>query len=616
MQHRLVATGIAAILLAACGPPPRRDPPASQDWQGGGGDGHGGRGFEGGSADLVLGDATAVIHDGDGLRAVTEDGVLRFDADSRVAGSLEAGQVVIAGITDASPRGLLRRITALRSAGDRIDASTEPAALADAIESGAIRMQLDFSKDHQKRVQPLMAGVHTEVRRDALTFEEELLLVFDGTRVADGVYLDGRVSLGVGVDIEVDIDWFKVERILFRARGSEQVRLAVRSGSGIRSSHALPPIEPVRFAPVQIPGTPLVVVPHFTVILEVEGQGRLGGSALIEQAAEAVVGIEYKRDREKRWAPISDFTNTFDFAPPRAFGSGVVTGKATGRLTFELYDVGGPSLDARAYVTAASQNGVRSLAAGFDVRASAVVAIFGRTVAELPSLVLYEARKELFREASPPSEGEGEGEGPGEGEGEGEDCRSDAPRICDGQDLQVWDSCGRHQRTIQCDHGCEMGASECASPTGEGEGEGASEGEGEVEAECPDYTPGSMIESIRIAVEGVRVVDGGLPREEVASLAVFVKLRGGRAEPFRGWAPALSFWGSIADGCDDFRFVNNSEFLCSVQGYSYQRDWPLLFGEPCESLVDVSCPGDNNLQGVVDAACVRWDRRVGTYDWP
>ncbi len=158
------------------------------------------------------------------LSEMKEDGTLRFDEPSAELGALEVGEVLLAGISETTPQGLLRVV---------LSATTEESG-ALSVRTAAAPLQLAFRRLHARVADvtdPFMDGSSfkpTDTRplslRPEFTVAGELgdrqsydIVVFDGDGNVDTANDQVRISATLGggfaYDLSIDVDWGRVDHL-------------------------------------------------------------------------------------------------------------------------------------------------------------------------------------------------------------------------------------------------------------------------------------------------------------------------------------------------------------------------------------------------------------------
>ncbi len=351
---------------------------------------------------VKIAEETKVIESPRSLQFVSADqSRVCLYAYSAQAQSLKEGDIIVTGIGERTPFGLLRKIVSLDvGGGDQLCGETVPASLEEAIEEGSLRAHVNFSPAYLQKVSPLRKGI--EVRRLPLQgegLEETMEIDFDRVDLYEGVvFLDGRMRLTLGMDLNVQYGFFSVRGLQYRVSGKEELDLTLRGEITREIERTLPPIEPLWFPPLAfaIGPVPVVVTPNLTIQFGLRAEGSLSTEVPVHQGVTAEFSLSYRNDQ---WTPEGRFSEQLTAGEP-AFTSigGSVEAYAKPRFSLKLYDVMGaftavkgsvggdveviPDLSYRIY-------------GGVDLSAGVLVEVFGRTLREYEG-TLYEYRKNLI----------------------------------------------------------------------------------------------------------------------------------------------------------------------------------------------------------------------------
>lgn len=167
------------------------------------------------------------LADTDAISAVAEDGTLRFSKVPTALAEVRVGDVILTGISAATPRGLLRAVT-------EIEASDGDALI---LRTAAAPLQLAFRRLHAKvadqstpfeRELPFQSTDITplsgpglrplfSVGGDLGDHEHYQVVVFDGDgntdTTNDQVAIDTTLGGGLRFELSIDVDWGAVDRV-------------------------------------------------------------------------------------------------------------------------------------------------------------------------------------------------------------------------------------------------------------------------------------------------------------------------------------------------------------------------------------------------------------------
>ena len=276
-----LSLAVCLVLVAACGDSPT----------------------DGGRTDLVLAPLAKVLDasNASDLDAVSADQSTITFFEGGTFDGLSTGSILVAGVTPATPNGLLRRVVSVTQAGGRIVAFTEPATLTEAVQEGVFGYH-----------GPAVTGAIPEtafrasvvgVRGGASAAFGELymdippLVLYDadgqpGTE--DEITVSGQLTFRPDLDVDVDIGFFSVKRLLLSYEDHPTITLNVSSGMGV----GLPSLDVTRevarwaLPAIPIPGTPFVLTPVAIARVGLTGSVETGLTVGAVLSAEVIAGIE------------------------------------------------------------------------------------------------------------------------------------------------------------------------------------------------------------------------------------------------------------------------------------------------------------------------------------
>ena len=343
---------------------------------------------------------------------------LTFSAGSDYALGLNPGDIVVTGIQDQAPQGLLRRVSGIQNNGTEIEIATTSASLEEALQEASFTIPIEFSQDNSTIYAPLTS---TETKQLPLTLYT-LDINFDGTNLyQDVLMLDGNLQASIDSNLSVDIDWNTLKELRYTISGEEVLDVTLRGEISERLHKELPSFEPVNlpaftfFLPT-VPPFPIVITPNLSLTFGVDCAGQISAETSASQSLSLEFGLKYDNGN---WEKIAETENNFSFNPPKlGTTEGELTVYATPNFSLELYDLAGPYVEVKGHLRgeAGYSEGIwYKIFAGLKVIAGVKVEAFGRTLADFSDTV-YE-HEELLDSY--------------EGECSQNECDHEGQRICD-----------------------------------------------------------------------------------------------------------------------------------------------------------------------------------------
>jgi len=121
----------------------------------------GGGGGGSDNQEVIISPNAVVLEDDttQGLTSVSSDNsTLTFDSSTSTLEALEQDDVIIFGVTDKTPYGLLRKVTSITQEENQVVVETTQASLEDAIEEGTIRFHSTLTPNDVRTATALVGG--------------------------------------------------------------------------------------------------------------------------------------------------------------------------------------------------------------------------------------------------------------------------------------------------------------------------------------------------------------------------------------------------------------------------------------------------------------------------
>jgi hypothetical protein len=288
------------------------------------------------------------------LKEVTVNGIVFSDKTGEIENITEKS-IMVMGISEKTPYGLLRKANSLRANGTELVITTTDAQLNDAIKEGTIKfkeklLEKDF-KLKSKVEGTIVKGPDKSFDGLAVTLDN--LEVFkDGTNTAR---LNGAIGISPEMDISIDIQFNKIKGINIVTTLNKIDEVTVSSNAGFSGEKEIVAAEFIH-SPINIDS--LVFVPEVNIICGFKGTVSSEVSSGVRQDRVITSKMDYVNSR---WFgdPLTH-TESFDFIKPqvtdnsdlqifsgpeiiiRLFGIPVQTVKATGFYSLEANKTASP----------------------------------------------------------------------------------------------------------------------------------------------------------------------------------------------------------------------------------------------------------------------------------
>ena len=341
------------------------------------------------------------------ISSVTEDlSVITFADPTVELKSLTEGDVIVSDVSDATPYGLLRKVTGVTLKGDELVVETTSATLEEAIQKAKI--EVDWSLGSQEGAPNAFlpfAGV--ACAEDDSLFPiviDTVLYDLDGNNdtTDDQIKATGSLDLEADFDFLLDIDDHKVKELELTITITETAEMNISGDISLVDIHP----EPVVLLSQKLPTVtiwagwvPIVIVPKLSVHVGFDGEVTASISAGVTQEAKAKAGLRYKNGD---WSPIKELSNTFDWVSPSLDVKCQVKAYAGPVLSFLLYGISGPYGDVDGYLELEAdpfKTPWWQLYGGINADIGIKVEVLGDEIAdyELPGVIDY---RKLLAEAA------------------------------------------------------------------------------------------------------------------------------------------------------------------------------------------------------------------------
>ena len=301
--------------------------------------------------------------------------------------NLQEGDILLAGITQETPQGLLRRVTHIQ--GDNI--TTEPATLNDAVEVCDLTTSFQLTPQDKS------------LQKDGFNFnipiQRTVLYDADGNQSTqdDQIYLTGNLAFNFDVtNFSIKANEFTLEEFIFNTTTDESINLNLTSDTNAEDlSGRVDLAPPITCTPITV--GPLVLVPRVHFYGSLDGDISVT-NAQANQAANITTTLSYTGT----WDSEADFTNEFNFQTPTFTNTSNLRLRVGPEIEFLAYDIVGATTGVngslRAEVTP-TQDPWWSLYLGLNATIGARIQAFGWPIANYTTDVI--TLEELIAQADP-----------------------------------------------------------------------------------------------------------------------------------------------------------------------------------------------------------------------
>ena len=288
------------------------------------------------------------------LSSISEDkSVLTFNEITPYLESLKPGDVIIAGINEATPYGLLRKVTNITLDGSQVTVESTQATVEDVLEEGVITINKILTASDVTSFVSLKEGVSLQepipgpLGQSCVSLHQVLFDADDNPNTTfDQVIFNGNACISAGVNLALDIGCCpELKKFELSATFGESIDFSFDCRYDFSYSKEVPVAE---FYFGVIPVGPLVFVPKLTIYVGITADVVAGITAGVSQSSSLTLGFGYDGNN---WAPISNFESDFNVPQlPQFYASASAQAYVKPKFGLRLYDVGGGYVSAKGYL--------------------------------------------------------------------------------------------------------------------------------------------------------------------------------------------------------------------------------------------------------------------------
>jgi len=296
----------------------------------------------------------------------SDQGTIVFSGESEELNSLQEGDIICCGVSQATPTGLLRKVTAINRTGGNTIISTGEASLEEAIRRGSLSTSVALTPEMVTSAQPLAAGVDFEITdfsasgiKFSVPINDVVLYDADGDHSTKGdqVKLKGGLSFEPKFDIDLQIDYDpshfweppELKKLSFTTTLSESAQLELVAELDVLDLSKELELAKFTFSPITftVGPVPVVLVPTLTIKAGASAKVSVTATTSITQEASVTGGLSYAGGI---WEPISGFQNQFGFNPPQITAEASAKAYVKPQLSLMLYTLAGPHAGLEGYL--------------------------------------------------------------------------------------------------------------------------------------------------------------------------------------------------------------------------------------------------------------------------
>ncbi|MBU4386586.1 MAG: hypothetical protein KKH73_06275, partial [Actinobacteria bacterium] len=288
------------------------------------------------------------------LESVSSEGkVLTFKKSTGQLDSVSKGDVLVCGVTDKTPYGLLRKVTSKKAQGGKVIVETEDGFLEETVKRGTLTVEQKLTPADLVSASALVDGVHIEdggKSGGGLKFTISKDIDLDGAKLSGSVTFEQEFDLNAHIDFNPLRPWDppSLEEMTFTTTTKEEADLKL-SGEIPIEVKVEKEIVRYHFAPIIVPGLPVVLVPTVTVKLGANGKVSANMETRVNQKAEFTAGLSYAGGV---WNTISGHKSDFSYETPTlSAASASAKAYVKPQLSLLIYGIVGPYAGVEGYLS-------------------------------------------------------------------------------------------------------------------------------------------------------------------------------------------------------------------------------------------------------------------------
>jgi hypothetical protein len=251
------------------------------------------------------------------------------------ARGLRVGDVLVLGVTPATPEGLLGRVERKAPQGAAVKVVTTPATLLDAIERADVDEEI-----------PIAIGDHAGGLARRVARASGVIPISRNLKCSGGGSATVSGSFSITPTIHFTAKWafLHVSSAALSADLTETADLRASARAAAGCSLGETPLLPkplVLTSTFAIGPVPVVLVTQVQVVLSASGRVTAAVATRVSQTITASAGIRYAGGL---FSPIATLRNGWTYEPPSPTSAATASASVGPRFTFLLYGVAGPSI--------------------------------------------------------------------------------------------------------------------------------------------------------------------------------------------------------------------------------------------------------------------------------
>lgn len=353
-----------------------------------------------GQIEIKIPETTQVI-DQDALDELisisNSDTLFEFNQTDDLAELVQAGNIIVADVSDKAPNGFLRRIDSTAISGGRIIAYTSQASLSDAIESGNTSVEKVFTATDLVQLPKLPDGIRFNQQKLSQGGFELLIDVtlFEDPASNTSVKMVGSVVIEPSFNFSLHIEDNRLQELLFVNTTITTSSIELVGEVEFYSIEQIIEIARWSFQPITIfvGPVPVVIQPLLTIDISMNGSATAEISFGVERIEEHTAGLRFQSGI---WEQISEPEVSYDYSFNQASIGTSIKGSVGPQLNLLLYGIAGPYAKLNAFLDfeTSSTNPWWALYAGLEFGVGVQVRVLDKQITDyyVPAVISLRSR--------------------------------------------------------------------------------------------------------------------------------------------------------------------------------------------------------------------------------
>jgi len=203
-----------------------------------------------------------------------------FNTSDETLDNINIGDVLLVGVCDLTPYGLIRKVTGIKKEESSVTINTSDASVCEAVKSGTITFsQVLTANDFE--VDNLSKGMPSEIVKSFNGFRTSLNHVEAYNRDGKTVWIDGVAGIAPQIDVRIEIEDFTLKSLSVQTKISRIDEICLSSNGSFSGEGYTEVVSLKKSEPVSVAG--LIFTPKISLVCGVNGSASGSVSDAVRQ---------------------------------------------------------------------------------------------------------------------------------------------------------------------------------------------------------------------------------------------------------------------------------------------------------------------------------------------